>query len=102
MKVLNRPVPIGQATQTQNSSAVQLMSAPGVKSTPTSPDRLQSVEAEIASVCCLGDTHNRDAITCMIHAVLNDNKDMNPDDSIVVKMKLYINSPEEFSGSSNL
>ena len=38
----------------------------------------------------------------MIHATLNDNKDMNPDDSIIVKMKLNITSPEEYSGSSDL
>ena len=50
VKVLNRLVPIGQVTQTQNSSAVQSTSAPGVKSTPAPPDRFWSVEAEIASV----------------------------------------------------
>ena len=38
----------------------------------------------------------------MIHATLDDNKDMNPDDSINVKMKLNIASPEEYSGSSDL
>ena len=38
----------------------------------------------------------------MIRAVLHDNKDMNPEDSIVVKMKLNITSPEEYSGSSDL
>ena len=38
----------------------------------------------------------------MIRATLHDNKDMNPEDSIVVKMKLNITSPEEYSGSSNL
>ena len=72
------------------------------KNTPALPDRLQSVEVEIASVYCLGDTHNRDPITCMIHATLNNNKDMNPDDSIIVKMKLNIASPKEYSGSSDL
>ena len=63
-------------------------SSPGVKHTSAPPDRLQSVEAEIASVYFSGDTHNRDPITCMIHAMLNDNKDINPDNSIIVKMKL--------------
>ena len=64
--------------------------------------RLQLVEAEIASAYHTGNTHNRDPIMCKIHTALDDNKDMNPDDSIVVKMKLNIASPEEYSGSSNL
>ena len=34
--------------------------------------------------------------------MLDDNKDMNPDDSIVVKMKLNIAFPEVYSGSSDL
>ena len=31
--------------------------------------------------------HKKDPIICMVHAVLNDNKDMNPDNSIVIKTK---------------
>ena len=100
-RVLNRPVPTGPATQTQNSSVLS-MSTPGVKITPSPPDRLQSVEAETTSVYCTGDTHNGDPITCMICAALDDNKDMNPDNSIIVKMKLNIASPEEYSGSLDL
>ena len=38
----------------------------------------------------------------MIHSTLDDNKDMNPENSIVVKMKLNITSPEEYSSSSDL
>ena len=34
VRVLNRPVPTGPATQTQNSSAVQSTSIPGAKTTP--------------------------------------------------------------------
>ena len=101
MKVLDKPVPTGPVTQTQNSSSL-LTSTPGVKFTPALLDRLRSVEVELASVYCIGDTHNRDPITCMIHAVLDNNKDMNPDDSIIVKTKLNIASPEEYSGSSDL
>ena len=78
------------------------MSTPGVKTAPAPPDRLGSVEAEIASVYLIGDTHNRDPITCMICAVLDNNNDMNPDDSIIFKTKLNIASPEKYSGSSNL
>ena len=97
-KVLNKPVPTAPATQTQNSSILST----GVKTTPASPDRLWSVEAELVSVYCIGDNNNNDPITCMICTALNDNKDMNPEDSIVVKMKLNIASPEEYSGRSDL
>ena len=38
----------------------------------------------------------------MVHATLDDNKDMNPNDSIVIKTKINISSPEEYSGSSDL
>ena len=38
----------------------------------------------------------------MICATLDDNNDLNPEDSIVVKMKLNITSPEDYSGSSDL
>ena len=102
VRVLNRPMPIGCAVLTQNSSAMQSTSAPGVKHTPAPPDRLQSVEAEITSVYHSGDTHNRNPIMYMICAMLDNNKDMNPDDSIIVKTKLKIASPEEYSGSSDL
>ena len=87
--------------QMQNSSVLST-SAPGVKTTPAPLDRLWSVEADIASVYCTGETHNRAPIMCMIRAVLDNNKDMNPDDSIIVKTKLNIASPEEYSGSSTL
>ena len=79
------------------------MSTPGVKTTSAPPDRRWSVEAESASMYHIGDTHNnRNPITCMIHAALDDNKDMNPHDYIIVKTKLNITSPEEYSGSSDL
>ena len=100
-KVLNRWMPTGHATATQNSSALQSTSTPGVKGTSAPPDRLQSVEAEITSVYHSGDS-NGDPIMSMICAALNNNKDMNLEDSIIVKMKLNISSPEEYSGSSDL
>ena len=59
MKVLNKPVPTAPATQTQNSSILST----GVKTIPVPPDRLQSVEAELASVYRIGDNNNNDPIT---------------------------------------
>ena len=38
----------------------------------------------------------------MVRAALNDNKDMNLEDSIVVKIKLNTSSPKEYLGSSDL
>ena len=38
----------------------------------------------------------------MVNMMLTDNWDMIPEDSIVVKMKLNIPSPEEYSGSLDL
>ena len=95
-RVLNRPVPIGCTAQMHTPSTVLSTSAAEAKRTSAPPARLQSVEADIASTC------NRNPITCMTHAMLNDNKDMNPDDSIVIKAKLNILSPEEYSDSSDL
>ena len=101
-RVLNRPVPIGHIAQRLILSTVQSTSSPVVKRTSAPLDRLQSVKAEIVSVYYVGDNHNKDPITYMIHATLDDNKDMNPDDSIVIKTKLNLSSPDEYSGSSDL
>ena len=38
----------------------------------------------------------------MVNRMLAENRDMIPEDSIVVKMKLSIPSPEEYSGSPDL
>ena len=71
-------------------NTVQFTSTPEVRRTSAPPDRLWSVEAKLASVYCTGDNHNKDPITCMICAALNDNKDMNPDNSIIIMTKLNI------------
>ena len=75
---------IGHTAERHTPSTVQSMSAPEVRRTPSPTDRLHN--------------HNRDPITHMIRAILNNNKDMNPDDLIVIKTKLNISSPEEYSG----
>ena len=38
----------------------------------------------------------------MVNMMLTENQDMIPEDSVVVKTKLNIPSPEEYSGSSDL
>ena len=91
VRVLNRQVP----------SALQSTSVPGVKTTPAPLDRLQLVEAEIASVYHTGDTLNRDPIiawfmlcwtTKRIWILL----------ILLLSRQNYTASPEEYSGSSNL
>ena len=44
VRVINRLVPTGPETQTQNSSAIQLSSVPGVKTTPAPPDKLSQLK----------------------------------------------------------
>ena len=86
---LNRPVPIEPAAQRHTPHTVQ--SIRGQKN-PCSRllDRLQAIEAKIALVYCTRDNHNRDPIMHMICTMLDDNKDINPDDSIIFKTKLNI------------
>ena len=45
---------------------------------------------------------SNDPIHRMVNTMLTEHRDMLPEDSIVVKMKLSIPSPEEYSGSPDL
>ena len=57
-------------------------------------NKIQQLEIAGLSSSTPNDSHNRDSITQdLCHT--DDKKDMNPDESIVVKMKLNIASPEE-------
>ena len=38
----------------------------------------------------------------MVHSTLDENQEDNPDDSVIARMRLNINPPEEYSGSSDL
>ena len=48
-----------------------------------------------------GHWHN-DPIHRMVNMMLAENQDMIPEDSIVIKTKLSIHSPKEYSGSPDL
>ena len=39
---------------------------------------------------------------CMVHRALEENWEDNPKDSVIVRMRLNISPPEEYSGSSDL
>ena len=38
----------------------------------------------------------------MVHSTLEENREDNPNDSVVTQMRLNISPPEEYSGSSDL
>ena len=59
-------------------------------------------EAETALVYPIGDHEYHDPIMHMVHSALEESQDNNPDNSIVMQMRLNITPPEEYSGSSDL
>ena len=65
-------------------------------------ERYQSPEAETASVYPTRDHDYHDPIMCMVHSTLEESWEDDPDDSIVMQMRLNISPPEEYSGSSDL
>ena len=64
--------------------------------------RYRSLEAETASVYPLKDHDYHDPIMCMLCSTLEESWEDDPDDSIIVQMRLNISPPEEYSGSSDL
>ena len=65
-------------------------------------ERYQSPEAETALVYPTGDNEYHDLIMHMVCSTLEEGWDDNPNESIVVQMRLNISPPEEYSGSSDL
>ena len=65
-------------------------------------ERYRSPEAETASVYPTRDHDYHDLIMCMLRSALEESQEDNPDDSIAMRMRLNISSPEEYSGSSDL
>ena len=65
-------------------------------------ERYQLPEAETALVYPIGDHEYHDLIMCMVCSALEESWDDNPNDSIITWMRLNINPPEEYSGSSDL
>ena len=65
-------------------------------------ERYQLPEAETASVYPIGDHEYHDLIMRMVCSALEESWDNNPNDSIIMRMRLNISPPEEYSGSSDL
>ena len=64
--------------------------------------KYRSLEAETASVYPSRDHDYHDPIMHMLYSTLEESLEDDPDDSIVVQMRLNISPPEEYSGSSDL
>ena len=65
-------------------------------------ERYRSLEAETASVNPLRDHDYHDPIMRMLYSALEESREDDPDDSIVMRTRLNISPPEEYSGSSDL
>ena len=65
-------------------------------------ERYRLPEAEIALVYPTRDHDYHDPIIRMVRSALEESWEDNPDDSIVMRMRLNISPPEEYSGSSDL
>ena len=64
--------------------------------------RYRSLEAETALVYLTRDHDYHDLIMHMLCSALEESQEDDPNDSIVVRMRLNISPPEEYSGSSDL
>ena len=65
-------------------------------------ERYWSPQAETALVYPTRDHDYHDPIMRMLGSTLEESQEDDPDDSIIVRMRLNISPPEEYSGSSDL
>ena len=65
-------------------------------------ERYRLPEAETSSVYPLRDHDYHVPIMHMLCSTLEESQEDDPDDSIVMQMRLNISPPEEYSGSSDL
>ena len=100
VKVMNRGNPI--TDKTSAPAGQTLAYNIGARQTPTPLDKLWQVNTNTSSVASTNSHWPNDPIHHMVNTMLAENQDMIPKDSIVVKMKLSIPSPEEYLGSPDL
>ena len=100
MKALHRENPIADAKRAPTGKTLD--STKNSRRTPTPLDKIWHANANTPSVASTNGHWPKDPIHCMVSTMLAENWDMKPEDSIVVKVKLNIPSPEEYSGSSDL
>ena len=65
-------------------------------------ERYQSPEAETASVYPTRDHNYHDPIMRMVCSALEESWEDDPNDSVIMQMRLNISPPEEYTGSSDL
>ena len=100
MKVLNKgnPIPDGKSALAGQTLAYTV----NARRTPKPPEKAQHASANASSVASTNDHWPNDLIHRIVNTMLTKNWDMISKDSIVVKTKLSIPSPEEYSGSPDL
>ena len=100
MKALHRGNPIADAKHALTGKTLD--SIKNSRRTPMSPDKTRPANVNAPSVASTNSHWPNDPIHLMVSMMLAENQDMKPKDSIVMKAKLNIPSPEEYSGSSDL
>ena len=100
MKVLNRGNSISNG---RSALAGQTLAyTVNARCMPKPLDKIRHTSANASSVVSTNGHWHNDPIHHMVNMMLTENRDMIPEDSIVVKTKLSIPSPEEYSGSPDL
>ena len=100
VRVMNRGNPIAdkRSAQEEQTPAYSV----NARQTPKPPDKLWQVNTNASFVASTNSHWPNDPIHCIHHTMLAENRDMIPKDSIVVKTKLNIPLPQEYSGSLDL
>ena len=99
-KVMNRGNPI--TDKTSAPAGKTLAYNIGARRTPKPLDKLRQVNTNASSVASMNGHWPNDPIHRMVNMMIAENQDMIPKDSIVVKPKLSIPSPNEYLGSPDL
>ena len=100
VKVLNRGNPIVGARHALAGQTLD--STMNTRWMPKPLEKIWQASGNASSVVSPNGHWLNDPIHCMVNTMLTENWDIIPEDSIVVKMKLNIPSPEEYSESSAL
>ena len=100
VKVLNRENPTAGARHALAGQSLD--SAMNTRCTPKPLNKIRHASANTPSVASTNSHWPNDPIHRKVNTMLTENQDMIPEDSIVMKMKLNIPSPEEYSGSPDL
>ena len=99
-KVLNRgnPIPDGKSAPAGQTLAYTV----NARCMPKPLDKTQHTSVNTSSVVSMNGHWPNDPIHHMVNTMLTENQDMIPKDSIVMRTKLSIPSPEEYLGSPDL